>query len=61
VSDPPASRRGRLKVFLGYAAGVGKTFQTTEARALREPASTSWSATEPHGRRDTMALTEGLR
>jgi len=30
-------RRGRLKVFLGYAAGVGKTFQMlTEARELKD-------------------------
>ena len=29
-------RRGRLKVFLGYAAGVGKTYQMlTEAQELK--------------------------
>ncbi len=29
--------RGKLKIFLGYAAGVGKTYQMlTEARALRD-------------------------
>jgi len=62
VPDPPAPRRGRLKVFLGYAAGVGKTYQMlTEARALREAGvDVVIGYFEPHGRRDTMALTEGL-
>jgi len=62
VSAPPASRRGRLKVFLGYAAGVGKTYQMlTEAGALREAGvDVVIGYFEPHGRRDTMALTEGL-
>jgi two-component system, OmpR family, sensor histidine kinase KdpD len=54
--------RGRLKVFLGYAAGVGKTFQMlTEARALEQAGVDVVIAYfEPHGRADTMALTEGL-
>jgi two-component system sensor histidine kinase KdpD len=62
VSDPPAPRRGRLKVFLGYAAGVGKTYQMlTEARALRDAGDdVVIGYFEPHGRRDTIALTEGL-
>ncbi len=62
VSASPASRRGRLKVFLGYAAGVGKTYQMlTEARALREAGvDVVIGYFEPHGRRDTMALVEGL-
>ncbi len=54
--------RGRLKVFLGYAAGVGKTYQMlTEARAMvRDGVDVVVAYFEPHGRRDTMALTEGL-
>jgi two-component system sensor histidine kinase KdpD len=54
--------RGRLKIFLGYAAGVGKTFQMlTEARALRtDGRDVVIGYFEPHGRRETMALTEGL-
>jgi two-component system sensor histidine kinase KdpD len=54
--------RGRLKVFLGYAAGVGKTFQMlTEAHALKNRGRDVVIAYfEPHGRQDTMALTEGL-
>jgi two-component system sensor histidine kinase KdpD len=55
-------RRGRLKIFLGYAAGVGKTYQMlTEARELKEQGIDIVVAYfEPHGRKDTMALVEGL-
>jgi len=54
--------RGHLKVFLGYAAGVGKTFQMlTEARELkRQGVDVLVGYFEPHGRRDTIALAEGL-
>lgn len=62
MSDAPAPRRGRLKVFLGYAAGVGKTWQMlTEAQALRrQGVDVVIGYFEPHGRKDTIALTEGL-
>jgi two-component system sensor histidine kinase KdpD len=55
-------RRGRLKVFLGYAAGVGKTYQMlTEARTLqREGVDVVIGYFEPHGRKETIALSEGL-
>ena len=55
-------RRGRLKVFLGYAAGVGKTYQMlTEAQELkRQGVDVVIGYFEPHARKDTMALTEGL-
>jgi two-component system sensor histidine kinase KdpD len=55
-------RRGRLKVFLGYAAGVGKTFQMlTEARELgNRGVDVVIGYFEPHGRKETIALTEGL-
>jgi two-component system, OmpR family, sensor histidine kinase KdpD len=61
MGDSPGSR-GRLKVFLGYAAGVGKTYQMlTEARAMsREGVDLAIAYFEPHGRLDTIALTEGL-
>ncbi len=54
--------RPRLKVFLGYAAGVGKTYQMlTEAHALkREGVDVVVGYFEPHGRADTIALAEGL-
>jgi len=57
-----APRRGRLKVFLGYAAGVGKTFQMlTEAHELKDKGvDVVIGYFEPHGRKETMALAEGL-
>lgn len=57
-----SSHRGRLQVFLGYAAGVGKTYQMlVEARALKaDGVDVVVAYFEPHGRADTIALTEGL-
>ena len=57
-----ATRRGRLKVFLGYAAGVGKTYQMlTEANDLkRQGVDVVIGYFEPHGRKETIALSEGL-
>ena len=54
--------RGRLKVFLGYAAGVGKTYQMlTEAQELkRRGVDVVIGYFEPHGRKETIALVEGL-
>ncbi len=54
--------RGRLKVFLGYAAGVGKTYRMlTEAHELKEQGrDVVVGYFEPHARKDTMALTAGL-
>ena len=57
-----ARSRGRLKVFLGYAAGVGKTYQMLfEAQELkRQGVDVVVGYFEPHGRKETIALTEGL-
>jgi two-component system sensor histidine kinase KdpD len=57
-----ARNRGRLKVFLGYAAGVGKTYQMlTEAHELhRHGVDVVVGYFEPHGRKETIALSEGL-
>ena len=54
--------RGRLKIFLGYAAGVGKTYQMLEeAQQLRQAGmDVVIGYFEPHGRKDTIARTEGL-
>jgi two-component system sensor histidine kinase KdpD len=59
---PEPTKRGRLKVFLGYAAGVGKTYQMLkEAHALKERGADIVVAYfESHGRRETIALSEGL-
>ncbi len=54
--------RGKLKIYLGYAAGVGKTFQMLEeAQALHSRGvDVVIGYFEPHGRKDTIAKTEGL-
>src|SRR5215472_7319312 len=59
---PAQHKRGRLKIFLGYAAGVGKTYQTLEEaqRLKREGVDVVIGYFEPHGRKDTIAKTEGL-
>jgi two-component system, OmpR family, sensor histidine kinase KdpD len=58
----PAPPRGRLKVFLGYAAGVGKTYQMLdEAQELRRKGvDVVIGYFEPHGRQDTIGKTAGL-
>jgi two-component system, OmpR family, sensor histidine kinase KdpD len=54
--------RGKLKIFMGYAAGVGKTYQMLEeGQALKvRGADVVIGYFEPHGRKDTIAKTEGL-
>lgn len=54
--------RGRLKIYMGYAPGVGKTFQMlTEAQDLkRQGVDIVIGYFEPHGRKDTIAKTENL-
>jgi two-component system sensor histidine kinase KdpD len=54
--------RGRLKIFLGAAPGVGKTYEmlaTAQAR-LREGVDVVIGIVETHGRAETEALIEGL-
>ncbi len=54
--------RGRLKIYLGYAAGVGKTYQMLlEGQELRaRGVDIVIGYFEPHGRKDTIARTEGM-
>ena len=55
-------RRGRLKIFLGAAPGVGKTYEmlTTAHAKLREGLDIIAAVVETHGRAETQALVEGL-
>jgi two-component system sensor histidine kinase KdpD len=55
-------KRGRLKLYVGYAAGVGKTWRMLEeAHALRRRGVDVVGAlVETHGRAETAALLEGL-
>jgi two-component system sensor histidine kinase KdpD len=54
--------RGKLKVYIGSAAGVGKTYRMlTEARALKQRGvDVVVGFIETHGRAETAALLEGL-
>jgi len=54
--------RGRLTVFLGYAAGVGKTYQmlVDASRLKAKGVDVVIGYFEPHARPDTIALTAGL-
>jgi two-component system sensor histidine kinase KdpD len=54
--------RGKLKIFMGYAAGVGKTYKMLEEAQERKAAGVDVviGYFEPHGRQDTIAKTEGL-
>ena len=55
-------KRGRLKVFLGYAPGVGKTFtMLSEAhRRAQRGEDIVIGFVEPHDRKETTELTQGL-
>jgi two-component system sensor histidine kinase KdpD len=54
--------RGKLKIFMGYAAGVGKTYKMLEeAHALKaQRVDIVVGYFEPHGRQDTITRAEGL-
>jgi two-component system sensor histidine kinase KdpD len=53
---------GKLKIYLGYAAGVGKTYQMLEeTQSLRTKGiDVVIGYFEPHGRKDTIAKTAGI-
>src|SRR5512137_1943855 len=54
--------RGKLKIFLGYAAGVGKTYAMLEAAHQRKTEGVDVIAAyvETHGRAETEAMLEQL-
>ncbi len=54
--------RGRLKVYLGMAPGVGKTYEMlqTGRRRRAEGLDVAVGVVETHGRRDTELLVDGL-
>lgn len=59
-AEPP--RGGRLKIFFGYAAGVGKTYAMLQAAraARRRGVDVVAGYVEPHARPETAALLTGL-
>ena len=60
--DIPSHQRGRLKVYLGFAAGVGKTYQMLEDahELVKRGVDVVIGYLEPHGRKDTIAQAQGL-
>jgi len=56
------SKRGRLKLYLGFAAGVGKTYRMLEeAHALKKRGvDVVLAYVETHGRSETAGLVSGL-
>ena len=62
LADLPRPGRGRLKVFLGAAPGVGKTYAMLQAAhtQLRQGVEVLAGVVETHGRAETEALLNGL-
>ena len=61
-SAPNGHKKGRLKIFLGYCAGVGKTYRMLQeaGECSKNNVSTVIGVVETHGRKETEALLEGL-
>ncbi|MEB0027269.1 sensor histidine kinase KdpD [Pseudomonas sp. MH9.2] len=62
LADLPREGRGRLKVFLGAAPGVGKTYAMLQAAhaQLHQGVQVAAGVVETHGRAETEALLSGL-
>jgi two-component system sensor histidine kinase KdpD len=62
LREAQKSSRGRLKIFLGAAPGVGKTYEMLTAAKARQREKTDVviGVVETHGRAETEALTVGL-
>ncbi len=61
-ADESRAKRGRLKIFFGYAAGVGKTYGMLQAaqRSRAEGIDVVIGYVEPHARPETTALVSGF-
>jgi two-component system sensor histidine kinase KdpD len=61
-AEEAESERAKLKIFLGYAAGVGKTYAMLEAaqQRLRDGRDVVAAYVESHGRSETDSLLDGL-
>lgn len=61
-AEEARARRGRLRIFFGASAGVGKTFSMLEAARAARMSGTEVviGYLEPHGRVETERLAEGL-
>src|SRR5690349_15823491 len=61
-AEEERARRGKLKIFFGATAGVGKTYAMLEAahELARRGVDIVVGWAETHGRKETEALLEGL-
>jgi two-component system sensor histidine kinase KdpD len=60
-AEEEQKKRGKLKIFLGYVPGVGKTYTMLEAaRQRKKDTDVAVAFAETHGRAETEALLEGL-
>ena len=61
-AEDERAERGKLKIFLGYAAGVGKTYAMLQAAHQRQEAGVEVviAYIETHKRAETEALVAGL-
>ncbi|HKE94658.1 MAG TPA: histidine kinase, partial [Povalibacter sp.] len=62
LAEAQRHERGRLKIFLGAAPGVGKTYEmlSVARRKLAEGVDVFVGIVETHGRQETEALLQGL-
>jgi two-component system sensor histidine kinase KdpD len=63
LAEAKRETRGRLKIFLGAAPGVGKTYSMLETAhaLLRESADVVVGVVETHGRQETQELAQGFQ
>src|SRR5271157_4029945 len=62
LGEERRKKRGKLKIFLGYIAGVGKTYEMLSDAHHRsnEGIDVKIGYVETHGRKETDILIEGL-
>jgi two-component system sensor histidine kinase KdpD len=62
LAEAQKEKRGKLKIFLGAAPGVGKTYEMLLAarKKRKDGVDVCIGVVETHGRRETEALIEGL-
>ena len=61
-NDTASEKKGKLKIFFGYSAGVGKTYAMLQAahQAMERGIQVVAGYIEPHSRPQTTALLDGL-
>jgi two-component system sensor histidine kinase KdpD len=62
LNDPEKSGKGKLKIYIGMSAGVGKTYRMLQEahQLLNEGIDVRIGYVETHNRMETQALIEGL-